>query len=81
MRVGGADPEAVQKALGQIADVIAVAIVEDGFELSTGADTNPRPAVAAAVVNNGWDLLELRPLDMSLEDIFLQLTTKEEEAA
>ena len=38
----------------------------------------PRPAVAAAVVNNGWDLIELTRLDMSLEDVFLELTTDEE---
>jgi hypothetical protein len=28
-------------------------------------------------VNQGWGLLELRPLRMSLEEIFLQLTTEE----
>ena len=30
-----------------------------------------------AVVTRGWGLLELRPLRMSLEDIFLSLTTEE----
>jgi hypothetical protein len=29
------------------------------------------------VVGSGWGLLELRPLRMSLEDIFLSLTTEE----
>jgi len=29
------------------------------------------------VVNRGWGLLELRPMRMSLEDIFLSLTTDE----
>ena len=29
------------------------------------------------VVTNGWGLLELRPLRMSLEEIFLHLTTEE----
>ena len=32
---------------------------------------------AAVVVSNGWGLLELRPLRMSLEEIFLHLTTEE----
>ncbi len=40
-----------------------------------GADI--RSAVANAVVRGGWDLLELRPMRMSLEDIFLSLTTEE----
>jgi hypothetical protein len=33
---------------------------------------------ARTVVNGGWGLLELRPVRMSLEDIFLQLTTEEQ---
>jgi hypothetical protein len=37
--------------------------------------------VAATVVNNGWALLELRSLDLSLEEIFLQLTADEESYA
>ncbi len=40
-----------------------------------------RAHLAAAVVGQGWDLLELRSAAMSLEDIFLQLTTREEAAA
>ena len=36
-----------------------------------------RRDVARTVVNNGWGLLELRPMRMSLEEIFLQLTTEE----
>jgi len=39
-----------------------------------------RRDLARAVVNNGWGLLELRPMRMSLEDIFLSLTTDEAEA-
>lgn len=38
-----------------------------------------RPDVASAIVSNGWKLLELRQISMTLEDIFLELTTEEEE--
>jgi hypothetical protein len=34
--------------------------------------------VARTVVEHGWGLLELRPNRMSLEEIFLQLTTEEQ---
>ena len=37
--------------------------------------------VARAVVNGGLGLLELRPMRMSLEEIFLQLTTEDQPAA
>jgi ABC-2 type transport system ATP-binding protein len=36
-----------------------------------------RRDLARAVVTNNWGLLELRPMRMSLEDIFLSLTTEE----
>ncbi|MBI4320444.1 MAG: ABC transporter ATP-binding protein [Chloroflexi bacterium] len=40
-----------------------------------------REQLAAVVVNEGWGLLQLRALGMSLEEIFLKLTTKEEVTA
>jgi len=43
-----------------------------------------REELARRVVENGWGLLEMKPLAVSLEDVFLQLTTEErgvEEAA
>ena len=38
-----------------------------------------RPSVATSVVENRWDLVELTTIGMSLEEIFLELTTQEEE--
>ncbi len=40
-----------------------------------------RPKIAFAIVQRKWDLLQLESLGMSLEDIFLRLTMKEEETA
>ena len=48
-------------------------------ESETGRDV--RRELAAAVVSKGWGLLELRPMRMSLEDIFLHLTTEDTAAA
>jgi len=42
------------------------------FEFSAGQDV--RPQVAKAVVQAGYELIEMRPVGMSLEDIFLELT-------
>lgn len=38
-----------------------------------------RPLLAKTIIDNGWDLYELTPEGMSLEDVFLHLITKEEE--
>jgi ABC-2 type transport system ATP-binding protein len=40
-----------------------------------------RRELAAAVVGRGWGLLELRPMRLSLEEIFLHVTTEETPAA
>ena len=42
------------------------------FQFAPGSDI--RPAVAKATIKAGYDLLEFRPVGMSLEEIFLQLT-------
>jgi len=48
------------------------------FSVETVPGRDARKELARAVVESGWGLLELRPIGMSLEEIFLKLTTKEE---
>jgi ABC-2 type transport system ATP-binding protein len=46
-----------------------------GYEVQSEKGLDVRRSVAAAVVAAGHGLVELRPMRMSLEEIFLQLTT------
>ena len=48
------------------------------IEMNTGSDR--RADIAAMAVQRGWGVLELRPVGMSLEEVFLKLTTTEEPA-
>jgi ABC-2 type transport system ATP-binding protein len=48
-----------------------------GYEVESEAGRDVRRDLAAAVVGRGWGLLELRPMRMSLEEIFLQVTTED----
>jgi gliding motility-associated transport system ATP-binding protein len=48
-----------------------------GYEVESDREHDIRRDLARAVVSNGWGLLELRPMRMSLEEIFLSLTTDE----
>jgi ABC-2 type transport system ATP-binding protein len=50
-----------------------------GYEVEADANRDVRTDVAKAVVNAGFGLLELRPMRLSLEEIFLQLTTEDQE--
>lgn len=47
------------------------------YTLSTTKARDVRAEVAQAVVHQGWQLLELRPVRLSLEEVFVQLVTEE----
>jgi len=48
------------------------------YTLATIKERDMRAEVAQAVVQQGWQLLELRPVRLSLEEVFIQLVTEEE---
>ncbi len=48
-----------------------------GYEVESESGRDVRRELANVVVTSGWGLLELRPMRMSLEEIFLSLTTEE----
>jgi ABC-2 type transport system ATP-binding protein len=75
----------VQSKLQTIPGVANVALNQDikvegasGLRIESTSGEDIRKEIAAAVVNNNWGLLELRQMDLTLEDIFLELTTEEE---
>ena len=75
----GADAAA---ALQGVPGVTRVAISDTkqqmvGFEVDSDKGRDVRRDLAAAVVGRGWGLLEMRPLRMSLEEIFLEVTTED----
>ena len=48
-----------------------------GYEIESRPHQDVRRDVARAVVDRGWGLLELRPMRLGLENIFLQLTKED----
>ena len=69
-------PQLVQ-ALKEVEGVTSVESLGNGaleIECALGADR--RADLAARAVGGGWRLLEMRPVGMSLEEIFLRLTTE-----
>src|SRR5262245_11173531 len=79
----GAD---IGPSLGRVAGVTRVAEADRrnglvGYEVESESGRDVRRDLAHAVVSSGWGLTELRPMRMSLEEIFLSLTTDEAEAA
>jgi ABC-2 type transport system ATP-binding protein len=69
-------------ALAQVPGVTKVSVTADDkgiatIEIESESGRDVRRELAAAVVGRGWGLLELRPVRMSLEDVFIHLTTAE----
>jgi ABC-2 type transport system ATP-binding protein len=78
-RNGDVDSAAVQRRLEKVAGVSRVVFKEKRqnrniFEVESQKNRFMRGDLARAVVESGWDLNELRPAAVSLEEIFLQLT-------
>ena len=74
IRVRG-DSDDLPAKISKVKGVQDVEAKPDGsveFEFSAGQDV--RPQVAKAVIHAGYELLEMRPIGLSLEEIFLELT-------
>jgi ABC-2 type transport system ATP-binding protein len=76
--------DAVLRMLAGLAGAQKVGIQEDlgdglvSYLVETSKEADLRPAIAKAVVQQGWDLKELRFVGLELEDVFLRLVTREE---
>jgi ABC-2 type transport system ATP-binding protein len=82
-RQGALDREAVQRRLEAVSGVSRVLLRERRenhfvFDVEGSTDQTIRGDLARAVVESGWDLTELRTASLSLEEVFLQLTSSDE---
>ncbi|MGH9412996.1 MAG: ABC transporter ATP-binding protein [Terriglobales bacterium] len=77
--------EAIAAALRDVPGVLQVELGQQHDGLGTWqleANGAPvREAIARRIVESGWGLLELRPTELSLEEIFLSLTGNQPEPA
>jgi ABC-2 type transport system ATP-binding protein len=72
--------------LARVPGVVKVTAVDRhgtsvGYEIDTAGERDVRRDLAREIVGSGLGLLELRPMRISLEEIFLQLTTDEQRQA
>ena len=80
VQVDGDRAADAQAALARVDGVARVTSANDAgtaFEVESESGRDVRRELARAVVGGGWGLLELRPMRISLEDVFLSLTTEE----
>ncbi len=80
VQISGANEANARKLLLTIPGVEDVQVQAEGFNLRVRDDKDKRGEIAQKVVQAGYQLLELRPVAVTLEDIFLDLVGKETEA-
>ena len=77
------NPEKVKSVLSEISGVEKVSIIPpikekvNKYVVITDREKDLRKEISARIVNSGLGLLEIKIEEMTLEDIFLKLTTKE----
>jgi ABC-2 type transport system ATP-binding protein len=75
----GADATAALQAVPGVTRVAAAdtRAGSGAFEVESERGRDVRRELSREIVTRGWGLLELRPMRMSLEEVFLQVTTEE----
>ncbi len=74
--ISGASRGEALRLLERIPGVEAVSAQDDGYRLRLRPNAEARGEIADRVVKAGFRLLELRPVAMTLEDIFLDIVGK-----
>jgi ABC-2 type transport system ATP-binding protein len=75
----------VMDCLSQVKGVNQVLVTQKGaddkitYSVESSLHGEVTKELAKSIITNGWDLYELKKAEMSLEEIFLRLTTHEEE--
>jgi len=86
VEVAGPETEVVERLLG-LDHVVSVETRPSGPDgalalvVTTAQDLDLREAIAARIAQGGWGLRELRPISLSLEEIFLSLVSAQANAA
>ncbi|NPV48382.1 MAG: ATP-binding cassette domain-containing protein [Armatimonadetes bacterium] len=71
-------PRTLRETLSRVKAVRPITGDRGAYQVEAEVGSNLGPEVARVVVEKGWGLTELRPIEVTLEEAFHQLTTQEE---
>jgi ABC-2 type transport system ATP-binding protein len=75
--VGRAPKGEAQTLLAELPKVTSVEPQGEGYVVRMSAGDDARATISDAITKAGWAILELRPVGMTLEDIFLDIVNRE----
>jgi ABC-2 type transport system ATP-binding protein len=77
----GSNLETARITLEKMAEISRATIQNEALVVTPATpNLDPRPEIARVVIENGWDLMELRALAADLEEIFLEVTRQQQAA-
>lgn len=84
LQIAGATADEIEKELARLPGIKGLSQDETqpdgahGFIVEVEEENNIRKTLHSMIFNKGWDLVEMRSVHMSLEDVFIKLVTREQ---
>ncbi len=76
LEVDGPSKQIIER-LRKLPGIVKIRYDGSNYIVECAAGQDPRSRISEAIIQSGWTLLSLEAIEMSLEDIFLKLTTEE----
>ena len=70
------NPQEIESALAEIPGVDVIDIRDSIYRVSYPIDVDLRSNISSTIITRGWKLLEMRSIEMTIEEVFLRLTSR-----
>ena len=70
------NPQEIESALAEIPGVDVIDIRDSIYRVSYPIDVDLRSNISSTIIAKGWKLLEMRSIEMTIEEVFLRLTSR-----
>ena len=70
------NPQEIESALAEIPGVDVIDIRDSIYRVSYPIDVDLRSNISSTIISKGWKLLEMRSIEMTIEEVFLRLTSR-----
>ena len=70
------NPQEIESTLAEIPGVDVIDIRDSIYRVSYPIDVDLRSNISSTIISKGWKLLEMRSIEMTIEEVFLRLTSR-----
>ena len=73
------NPQEIESELAEIPGVDVIDIRDSIYRVSYPIDVDLRSNISSTIIARGWKLLEMRSIEMTIEEVFLRLTSRHDQ--